>query len=230
MDTNDTGNKYFLPIAVIAAGLLIAGAVMWNGSNPSAGSPQGGEPVKADIKNVKTEGNPFIGDANAPITLAVWSDFQCPFCKRWETETLPLLEEKYVKNGQVKIVFLDFAFLGPDSIAAAEYNHAVWKLYPQMYTDWRAAMYKAQDQEHGGFGNAASIDALNATISGLDAARIAADVKASGASYRALADAGRVEGQKVGINATPSFVIGTRVVAGAYPYATFEAAIEEALK
>ncbi len=228
MDTNET-NKYFLPGAVIVAGLLIAGAVMWNGSRSvdSTGAPQA---PKVNIKNVKIDGDPFIGKANAPVTIAFWSDFQCPFCKSFELNTLPDIVKNYVDTGKAKVVFMDFAFLSEDSTTAALYSHSVWKLYPNQYLAWRTAMYKAQDEEHGGFGNTASIDTLNATISGIDAAKVAADVKVNTSTYQALADADRAEAQKVGIGATPSFVIGTQVVQGAYPYATFQSAIDEVLK
>lgn len=234
METNKMDNK-FLPLAVVAAGVLIAGAVYWNGQNPTsapAGPGVGDSPSapQANIKDVDIEGRPFIGRADAPVTVAAWGDFQCPFCKRWETETLPLIEKDYVANGKVKVVFLDFAFLGPDSTTAAEYSRAVWKLYPEKYAEWRAAMYKAQDEEHSGFGNAESIDKLNATITGIDAAKVAVDVKANTSAYQAAVNADRAEAQKVGVNATPSFVIGKEVIQGAYPYANFKTAIDAALK
>ncbi|MEK7604828.1 MAG: thioredoxin domain-containing protein [Patescibacteria group bacterium] len=234
MNTNDTGNKYFLPIAVIAAGLLIAGAVMWNGSRPAAPAgtqPGGTAPTPtANIKNVKTDGAPYIGQASAPVTIAFWSDFQCPFCKRFELDTFPQIIKDYVDTGKVKVVMMDFAFLGNDSTTAALYNRSVWKLYPSQYFAWRTAMYVAQDEEHAGFGNASSIDKLNTTVAGLDAAKIAADVKANTAVYQAMIDADKAEAQKAGINATPSFVIGTQVIAGAYPFATFKAAIDPLIK
>ena len=231
MNTNET-NKYFLPVAVIVAGLFIGGAVLWNGSHPSA--PAGaGQPTaaKVDIKNVKTDGRPFIGQANAPVTIAFWSDFQCPFCKRFDTETLPQIIKNYVDTGKAKIVFLEFPFLGNDSVTGAAYSQSVWKLYPDKYLAWSNAMYIAQDQEGDqGFGNAASIDKLNATIAGIDAKKVAADVKANMVTYQAAIDADKAEAQKVGIGATPSFVIGTQVIAGAYPYADFQSAIEAVLK
>jgi protein-disulfide isomerase len=88
-------------------------------------------------------------------------------------------------------------------------------------------MYTAQDAEGDqGFGDAESIDKLDATIPGLDAAKIAADVKANASSYQTLVDADRAEGQKQGVNATPSFVIGTQLIQGAYPYPTFQAALD----
>ena len=242
MDTNETGNKYFLPIAVVIAGLLIAGAVVWNNSRPtgSAGAPQAGQVPKVNIKNVKTDGNPFIGSANAPVTIAFWSDFQCPFCKSAEVggvpqiptpPSLPDIIKNYVDTGKVKIVFMDFAFLGSDSITAALYNRSVWKLYPTEYFAWRTAMYVAQDEEGDqGFGDASSIDKLNATITGLDAAKIAADVEANKAVYQAMIDSDKAEAQKIGINATPSFVVGTEIIAGAYPFSKFQSVIDPLLK
>jgi protein-disulfide isomerase len=143
---------------------------------------------------------------------------------------MPDIVKNYVQTGKVKIVFKDFAFLGNDSITAGEYARAVWKLSPTQYFAWRTAMYNAQDQEGDqGFGNAASIDKLTATISGIDAAAVAADVKANGAQYKALLDADKAEAAKLGVQATPSFIIGTKLLAGAYPYAQFDDAIKAAL-
>ena len=74
METNEKINKYLLPIAVIIGCIFIAGAVIWNGSHPSAtGSADQPSAPKVDIKNVKIDGDPFIGAANAPVTIAFLS-------------------------------------------------------------------------------------------------------------------------------------------------------------
>ena len=229
MDTNQTGNNYFLPIAVILAGLLIAGAVVWNNSRPAGTA--GPTAPSVNIKDINIDGDPFIGASNAPVTIAFWSDFQCPFCKKFEVETLPQIVSDYVDTGKVKLVFMDFAFLGNDSIDAGVYSRSIWNLYPDKYYAWRTAMYEEQDEEGDqGFGDAESIDKLNATISGVDAAKVAANVKANRSSYVAQVNADKVEAQKAGVNATPSFVIGTQVIQGAYPYTTFQTAIDALLK
>jgi len=232
MHTNNTENSKFLPVAVVVAGLLIAGAVVWNGSRtPTAPSQGAAGAAQVDSKDVDIEGDPFIGRADAPLTIALWSDYQCPFCQRFELETLPEIIKDYVDTGKVKVVFLDFAFLGEDSVTAALYSRAVWKLYPEQYFAWRTAMYTAQDEEQDiGFGDAASIDELTATISGIDADKVAADVKANKAAYQAAADADRAEGQTFGVSATPSAIVGKELIQGAYPYPNFKAAIDSALK
>lgn len=244
MNTNETSNKYFLPMAVVIAGLLIAGAVVWNNSRPTgtAGSQQAGTP-SVNINDVKTDGSPFIGQADAPVVIADWSDFQCPYCKSFEVggvagiptpAALPDIIKNYVDTGKVKVVFKDVVFLSPrmgtDSLTGALYSQSVWKLYPDKYFDWRTAMFTAQDEEGGGFGDADSIDKLNAGIVGIDAVKVAEDVKANTDAYTQVANATTAEAQKLGINATPSFIIGTQVIEGAYPYATFQVAIDALLK
>ncbi len=238
----DTTNKFFLPISVIAAGLLIAGAVMWNGSHPAGPVGNTGQAPVVDIKNIDTAGRPFIGKADAPVTIAFFSDFQCPYCKGFEvggvkelpniTPALPDIITNYVETGKVKVVFMDFAFLGEDSITAAEYNRAVWKLYPEKYFEWRTAMYVAQDAEGDqGFGDASSINKLTATSISADAAvKVAADVTANKDAYDALAAADKAEGAKAGIESTPSVVVGTKLIKGAYPFSEFKAAIDPLLK
>ncbi len=225
MNINDTSTKIILIGVVVLTGLLITGAVFW-GAQPAATPAT----TAVDAKNVKTDGEPFIGQANAPVTIIEWSDYQCPACKQFEISTLPQVIVDYINAGKVKIVFKDFAFIGNDSITGGEYGRAIWKLYPDKYFAWRTAMYNAQDQENAGFGNTASIDKLDATIPGIDAAKVAADVKANASTYQALMDADKAEAGKLGVNATPSFIIGTQLIQGAYPYATFKAAIDPLLK
>jgi protein-disulfide isomerase len=225
---NDT-NKFLIPAAVVLAGLFIGGAVVWNGSHP-AGTGGAGGTQAVNVNDVKTDGEPYIGDASAPVTLVEWSDYQCPFCKQFEQQTLPQIIQNYVDTGKVKIVFKDFAFLGNDSVTGAEYARAVWKLYPSQYFAWRTAMFNAQDQEGDqGFGNAASIDQLDATISGIDAAQVTAAVAANKAAYDAAINADRAEAGTFGVSATPSFIVGNQVIAGAYPYATFQQALDAEL-
>lgn len=230
-------NQGLIPGAIVLAGILIAGAVMWEKlpsvPNPTVDNPGG----VADIANISIEGSPFIGQANAPITIAYWADFQCPFCKAFDVghpqiptpAALPEIIKQYVDTGKAKVVFKDLAFLGPDSLTAALYGRAVWDLYPAKYYEWHHAMYLAQDEEHGGFGDEPSIVALIQKIPGIDAARVTKATKDKQAEYEALIAADRSDAQEVGISSTPSVLIGTKVITGAQPFSAFKSAIEALL-
>jgi protein-disulfide isomerase len=235
MDSQDSVNKYILPLSILIACLLVVGAVVWNNSHPT------GTASSVSITDVQLEGEPYIGKADAPVTIAFWSDFQCPYCKAAEIghpdipsiqPALPDIIKNYVDAGTVRIVFKDVVFLsprmGPDSMTAAVYNQSVWKLYPEKYFAWRTAMFEAQDEEGTGFGNAESIDALNATL-GLDAAKIKADVAANRSYYEAHAQEVTAQAKALGVDATPSFILGNQLIKGASPFSTFKQAIDALL-
>lgn len=231
----------YLPAAIVIAGLMIAVGLFFGLSHGGASqAAAAGAPKQVNVKDVKIDGEPYIGKKDAPLTMAFWSDFQCPFCKAVEVggipqipvkPTFPVLLEKYVNTGKLKIVFKDYAFLGNDSITAAEYGRATWDLYPNIYLTWRTKMYEAQDEEGDqGFGDAASIDALIKKIPGLDDAKIKAQIAAKKAQYDAAIAADQQEGASFGIQGTPGTIVGTKSVDGAQDPSVFTAAIDSQLK
>jgi len=227
-------NKFYLPGAVVLAGLFIAGAVLWNGSHPSGTTTTTppGTAAAVNIKDVKTDGDPFIGQANAPVTIAFWSDFQCPFCKQFEVTTLPQIVQDYVSTGKAKVVFLDFPFLGPNSMVDAEYARAIWALYPGQYFAWRTTLFNEQPEENSlnATQNLAFLTKTINSTNGIDLSKVTAAVQTNQTAYDAAINADKTEGQNFSINATPSFIIGTQLIAGAYPYATFQTALDALVK
>ena len=224
--------KYLTPIAVLVGALIIGGAFYF-GQGGTGTAPQGQKPpaVKVNIKDVKTAGDPFIGDANAPVTIALWYDYQCPFCKRFDQDAVSQVYEKYVKTGKVKIVFKDFAFLGEDSTTAAEFGRAMWEAYPDHYYEWYQAMFVAQDDEGDkGFGDLTSIQALTAKIPGVDVGKVTKLMTDKKATYDAVIAANRTEGGNLGVSGTPAVIVGTTLLSGAQPYATLQPLIDAQLK
>jgi len=57
---------------------------------------------------ISADDDPVIGNPDAPITIIEFTDFQCPFCARFHTQTLPLILEEYIEPGKVKLVIRDF--------------------------------------------------------------------------------------------------------------------------
>lgn len=225
----------YIPGAIVLAGLII-GVSLVVALKPSAAGPATGGAQKAvNVKDVKIDGDPYIGKANAPIVLAYWSDYQCPFCKAVEIghdqipqiePSLPMLIKDYVDTGKLRIVFKDYPFLSEDSDTAALYGRAVWELYPEKYWEWREAMFEAQDEEHGGFGNEASILELSGKIVGVSAPALKAKVTEKMEAYTADIAADRAEGTSFGINGTPGFITGKIIIPGADSPASFKKAID----
>jgi protein-disulfide isomerase len=234
-------SAFYLPGAIILAGVLIAVGLFFglSGKSASTGTAQPAQQA-VNVKDVNMTNEPYIGKADAPLTMAYWSDYQCPYCKAVEVggvpqipldPSIPTLIKDYVDTGKLRIVFKDFAFLGKDSITGAEYARAVWALYPDKFYTWRDAMFKAQDQEGDvGFGNAATIDTLIRKIPGLDDTAIKANIATNKDKYDAAIQADTAEGAKFGVQGTPGFVIGTQSIDGAVPLAQFKTAIDSQLK
>ncbi len=225
--------KNVTAIAVLGGAGLIALALMFGTGGTPSGAPKNDAPaVLVDVKDVLTDGIPFIGSPTAPATLAVWFDYQCIFCKQFEQTVTPQLIEKYVKTGKLKIVFKDFQFLGEDSTTAALFSHAVWEAHPDQFHAWLVAVMNAQDAEGDqGFGDLASIQKLTAEkVPSIDVARVTALMESKKTDYMNVISASRAEGSAFGINSTPSVIVGTKLLAGGVPYATITTAVEEALK
>ncbi len=182
-----------------------------------------------DISQVDTKGEPFIGNANAPVTMAYWFDYQCPFCKNFETDTLPELKTKYIDTGKLKVVFKDFQFLGADSQTAGAAAEAVWELYPGKFFDWQTAMFNAQGEENSGYDSKDNIIKLTRGVSGIDADKVSSLMDQKKSEIQTELDGDKTEGEKFGVNSTPAFIIGKQLISGAEPASTFEQAIDQEL-
>lgn len=225
MDNKTFFEKYGTALALLIGLVLIAGALMYGRGATMPTDGTGGEAVAVDIKDVKTEGSPFVGSADAPVTMAVWFDFQCSFCKAYESGTLTSVMTDYVADGKVRIVYKDFQFLGPASLETALYSRAVWDAYPDKWGGWFNAVMTG-----GGESTLAraGLDAA-AVAQGMDAAQIATLLTANKAKYEAAIEADRAEGTTFGINGTPGSIVGTTLISGAQPYTMVKPLIDTEL-
>jgi protein-disulfide isomerase len=167
-----------------------------------------------------TSSTTVLGDPNAPITVEEYADFQCPACDAFARGTLKQIEEKYVKNGTVKIVFHNFAFIGEESIRAAEAAECAndqgkfWEMYDTLFAN--------QGGENQGAFSDAKLTGLAQGI-GLDMAQFNACFTSG--KYRALVESETSNGQLRGVSQTPTLFINDRKVVGAISMQQFETTI-----
>jgi protein-disulfide isomerase len=185
--------------------------------------------VAPDSAKVAAAGVPFIGDEKAPVTMAYWYDYQCPFCRQNEESVLPRLIKDYVDTGKVKVLFKDFAFLGPDSVTAGYAARAVWETAPDRFYAWHKAMFDHQEEENSGWAKKDKVLAITRAVPGIDAAKVEALMSDHAADYQKAIDADSAEGGAMGVNGSPGAVIGTQLIVGAQPYEQYKAAIDAAL-
>lgn len=202
----------------------------------SLSAPQAPEDNSAPVK-VSVDDDPVLGNKNAPVTLIEFSDYECPFCKKYFTETYPQVKKDYIDTGKVKMVFRDlplgFHQNAPKEAEAAECarkqggDSVYFKYHDQIFTKTTSN------------GTGLALDQLPVIAKGLglntgkfqqclDSGEFKNEVE------KDLADAG-----KVGASGTPTFFIGKSTgdgeidgikVVGAQPYSAFKTIIDELLK
>jgi len=161
------------------------------------------------------------GKDNAPVTIIEWSDYECPYCEAFYTQTEGQIMKNYVETGKVKFVYRDFPLsFHPQAQKAAEAAECAGEQgkYKEMHD---LLFEKGVASGVTGFKQYAKDLSLDTTKFNtcLDTGAMAAEVA------KDMAD-----GQAAGIQGTPGFLINGKLVSGAQPYQVFQQAIEAALK
>jgi protein-disulfide isomerase len=172
----------------------------------------------------------YLGNPNAPVRLVEFADLQCPICREYSLQSLPVLIQDYVRTGKVRMEFRNLSFLGPDSVkagraaAAAAQQNKLW--------NFAHILYFNQGEENSGYVTPQFIDRIN-KAAGVDSAEADAFAK-SAASQEPLGAANTMANQ-YGVNATPTILVGKRggtlkaVNADATDVAAYKSAIDAVL-
>ena len=121
-------NKYLVPLAVVVAGAMIAGAIYMGGKMPSAPSQTAPTEEKQQIEVAPiTDRDHIIGDKNAEIVVIEYSDFECPFCKVFHS-TMQSIVADY--EGKVAWVYRHYPIVQLHSKAPkeSEASECAWEL------------------------------------------------------------------------------------------------------
>jgi protein-disulfide isomerase len=166
-------------------------------------SPAGVPEVTAMLDGIPQDGL-ALGRPDAPVTLVEFADLQCPFCRDFAQQTLPLIVRDYVRTGNVRIEFQPLTFIGPDSVTAAELaagaaaQDRLWH-----FTD---LFYFNQGAENTGYATDELLDRLLARVPGLDPAA-AHESASEPAAAKLLADAEALAARHA-VSSTPTLLLG----------------------
>lgn len=172
--------------------------------------------------NVEAGNSPVKGNANAPVTIIEFSDYQCPFCGKFYSETLSQIDEKYIKTGKVKLVYKDYPLSShPEAEPAARAARCFGEQKGDVgYYNYHNKLFENQAslsaENYKKWANELGAGSQFDTC--LDSGKYASDVQAE-LAY----------GSQLGVSGTPAFFINGINVEGAQPYSVFEQIIEAAL-
>ena len=176
-------------------------------------------------------GHPTLGQADAPVTIVEFSDYQCPYCKRFTLQVFPQLKRDYIDTGKVRYVFRDFPLtqIHPQAAKAHESAHCAGE--QDRYWDMHDVLFQNQKD--------LSLPALsrNAEAIGLDVATFESCLERG--QHAAAIQQDIQDGAKAGVRGTPSFIIGKSgtgdtitgtLIRGAQAFAKFQQVIEAVQK
>jgi len=174
--------------------------------------------TRADLARIQ-------GSSTAPLWVIEVSDFQCPYCKQWHDQTYPQFLNQYVKTGKVRLAYVNFplgihvhAFPAAEAAMCAAAQDKFWPMHDALFAT--QAHWESLPSPSPVF------DSL-AQATGVDMKRWR-DCVSSG-KMRPLIQADHDRAQRAGASATPSFMIGDKLLAGAIPLNELQQAIDSAM-
>jgi protein-disulfide isomerase len=162
----------------------------------------------------KSELDPVVGDPNGDVTLVEFFDYHCGYCRSMVAGLRDLVET----DKKLRFVFKEFPVLGPDSVLAARAALAARQQAPEKYYDFHLALMASQDL---------SLETIKqvASDAGLDVDQLQADMESE--PVKQAIDANQALAQDLGINGTPSFIIGDKLIPGAIDIKQLAALIDQ---
>jgi protein-disulfide isomerase len=205
-------------MALVTGGALVAGIVLV--AFLLLSQPGGSTGPDVDLREPVTEAPVGLADgralgvADAPVSLEIWSDFQCPACGLYAQEVEPRLISQFVTPGTLRLVYRDFAFLGERG--GASYDESVEAATAARcaadqgrFWPYHAYLFANQRGENEGAFRAEVLDAIAAAV-GLDRAAFAACRE--GDPARAATRSETAEGEAQGVYFTPTLSLQGRLL------------------
>ena len=207
-----------LVVAMIAVAVAVAGLMVLL-------SQMGGGGLQEVLADVPQDGT-RLGRDDAPVTIQLYEDFQCPACGQFARETLPEVVERHVEPGDAKLVSETLVFIGPDSVPPARAAFAAGQ--QDRYWQYAALLFENQGAENSGYITDEFLTDMARQTEGLD---VNEWNEARQGSFEKELQSAQQRAQEDGVNSTPSLVVsgpdGQVTLRGAVPAEDVDAAIQE---
>jgi protein-disulfide isomerase len=168
---------------------------------------------------VPIDDDPILGPQDAPITLIEFSDYECPYCRKWHTEVFPRLQEAY--PGQIRYVYRDFPLVSIHSNAAPAAEAANCAADQDQYWEFSEKLFSMERSL------TQSSYVEYARDLALDVDKFSACLESR--QYQDEVTADYEYAANLGIRSTPTFFINGIAIVGAQPFDVFQNLIDKEL-
>ncbi len=216
--------KLLIPGAIIVAGLLVSGSILFARYQSGAALDVPGDNQPPEKVEVSIGDSPVLGKSNAPVTVVEFGDFQCPFCERYFTSTQSAIISEYVNSGKVKFVWKDYAFLGQESTWSAQAARCAGD--QDKFWEYHDYLYNHQGAENSGAFSKAKLKGFASAL-GLDKSKF--NICLDSDTHLADVQADTQYGSSIGVTGTPATFVNGTLIVGAVPYEKIKAAIDAEL-
>jgi protein-disulfide isomerase len=189
---------------------------------------------------VELAGRPIAGEADAAVDIYYWTDYLCPFCKKFETETLPEIGRNYLDTGDARLVALSYPNIGQYSMPAAVWGRCVWSQVadddPSAFWNWHSAVFDEQPDSGTDWADEETFSSVTERAEGVDVSSVDTCRAERGDSIRESMEPNLDVAREARIQGTPGFVLYNRKsgaagkIVGAHPYENFAGAIEQVME
>jgi protein-disulfide isomerase len=222
-------------IALVLVGLFVLPTIL-NATRPVA------EVIPVDPGTHPNANDNSMGDPNAPIKIEEFSDFQCPYCERFHSDTEPLLRQYYIDNGKVLFTYRSMGNWVSQNMGGSntESQDAALAAYcagaQNKFWEMHAMLFGNVKGEGVGSFTDKRLKAIAAKVDGLDTEKFNSCYDSGKFKDRVQQDL--TDGTAAGITGTPAFVLTyttasgetkTKLIEGAQPFSVFQQDIEAAL-
>lgn len=210
----------FFSVILVVVALYFSGYDLSLKGNFFSGS---GKIKKNAFSNISQ--SPSLGRPDAPITMIVFSDFQCPLCSIFHFGSEEAIIETYVKKGLVRFAFKHYPILGEESFAAAYASECARE--QGKFWEYQDLLFEKQSQnitENSGIFSSVNL-VRAAELVGLEKNMFEQCLSSGQYKENVLRDL--EEGKAAGVQGTPTVFINNEKMEGSLPFETYKKAIEK---
>lgn len=180
--------------------------------------------TNSEIEKIIKGGSPVLGDINAKVTIVEFADFQCPYCGKYFKQILIPLKQKYIETGKVRFVYMNFAFLGEESIFAAEAAKCAQN--QDKFWQYHDYLYESQQGENRGVFDNENLKKFAKDLK-LDTTKFSECLDSR--KYQKAVESETQLAKKFGVTVTPATFINDFYISGLQGLSYFENRIDSAL-